>query len=66
MFGLTTATRIFVHTGATDMRMGFNGLYGLVQDVLRQDRLSGHLCLFSNRQRTRLQVMVLDGSGAMV
>ena len=63
MFGLTTATRIFVHTGATGMRMGFNGLYGLVQDVLREDPLSGHLFLFSNRQRTRLKVMVFDGSG---
>jgi len=66
MFGRTTATRIFFHTGATDMRMGFNGLCGLVHGVLREDPLSGHLFWFSNRQRTRLKVIVFDGSGLSV
>jgi transposase len=46
--------------------MGFNGLFGLVQDVLREDALSGHLFLSSNRQRTRLKEMVFDGSGLWV
>jgi transposase len=41
MFGLGTATRIYVATGATDMRMGFNGLYGLVANRLGSDPLSG-------------------------
>jgi hypothetical protein len=27
MFGFGPATRIYVATGATDMRKGFNGLY---------------------------------------
>lgn len=41
-------------------------MYGLVHDVLREDPLSGHLFLFANRQRTRLKVMVFDGSGLWV
>jgi transposase len=30
VFGLGAATRIYLAPGATDMRKGFNGLYGLV------------------------------------
>ena len=37
MFGVGAATRIYVATGATDMRKGFNGLYGLVRDQLLCD-----------------------------
>ena len=66
MFGLTTATRVFVATGATDMRKGFDGLFGLVRDTLGEDPLSGHLFLFANRQRTRLKILVWDGSGLWV
>jgi hypothetical protein len=34
MFGLGPATRIYVAVGATDMRKGFDGLYGLVRGKL--------------------------------
>ncbi|MBL8237421.1 MAG: IS66 family insertion sequence element accessory protein TnpB [Bryobacterales bacterium] len=66
MFGLTTATRVFVAPGATDMRKGFDGLFGLVRDLLGEDPLSGHLFLFANRDRTRVKVLVFDGSGLWV
>jgi transposase len=32
MFGLGPATRIYLAVGVTDMRKGFEGLYGLVRD----------------------------------
>jgi hypothetical protein len=44
------------------MRKGFDGLYGLVRDQLGQDPLSGHLFLFSNHSRSRLKILVWDGS----
>ena len=66
MFGLTTATRVFVASGATDMRKGFDGLFGLVRDALGEDPLSGHLFLFANRDRTRVKILVFDGSGLWV
>jgi transposase len=66
VFGLGAATRIYVATGATDMRKGFNGLYGLVRDHLLCDPLSGHLFLFSNSQRNRLRVLFFDGTGLWV
>ena len=48
------------------MRKGFEGLYGLVRDRLSCEPLSGHLFLFCNGQRNRLNVLVWDGSGLWV
>ena len=66
MFGVCAATRIYLAPGATDMRKGFNGLYGLVRDQLLCDPLSGHLFLFSNAQRNRLKVLFWDTTGLWV
>jgi transposase len=66
MFGLGAATRIYVATGATDMRRSFSGLHGLVAGRLKLDPLSGHLFLFANRHRDRLKILYFDGSGLWV
>jgi transposase len=60
MLGLGAATRIFVATGATDMRLGFNGLYALVAGKLQQNPQSGHLFLFANRRRDRMKILFFD------
>jgi transposase len=57
MLGLGAATRIFVATGATDMRLGFNGLYALVVGKLQQNPQSGHLFLFANSRRDRMKIL---------
>jgi transposase len=66
VFGLGAATRIYLAVGSTDMRKGFEGLYGLVRDQLGLDPLSGHLCLFCNKGRNRLKVLYWDGSGLWI
>jgi transposase len=66
VFGVGAATRIYLAPGATDMRKGVNGLYGLVRDQLLCDPLSGHLFLFSNAQRNRLKVLFWDTTGLWV
>jgi transposase len=66
VFGLGAATRIYLAPGATDIRKGFNGLYGLVRDQLLCDPLSGHLFLFSNAQRNRLKILFWDTTGLWV
>ncbi len=48
MLAIHSSMRIFVATDPTDMRKGFDGLYGVVTGVLEQDPLSGHLFLFLN------------------
>ena len=66
MFGIGPATRIYLAAGATDMRKGFDGLYGLVRDRLLCEPQSGHLFLFCNARRNRLKVLVWDGSGLWI
>jgi transposase len=66
MFGWGPATRIYLAAGATDMRKGFEGLYGLVREKLLLEPLSGHVFLFSNAQRNRLKLLFWDGSGLWV
>ncbi|MCC7518019.1 MAG: IS66 family insertion sequence element accessory protein TnpB [Verrucomicrobiae bacterium] len=66
MWSVSPATRIFVARGATDMRMGFNGLYARVKLALERDPMSGHLFVFCNRRRTRLKILYWDGSGLWV
>lgn len=56
-------TRIFLATGPTDMRKGFDGLSELVRQRIQGDPLTGHWFIFCNRRRNRLKVLFFDGSG---
>jgi transposase len=60
------ATRIFVATGVTDMRLGFDGLYALAAGKLQQNPQSGHLFLFSNKRRDRMKILFFDGNSLWV
>ncbi len=66
MLGLGAATRIYVATGATDMRLSFDGLYALAVGQLQEDPRSGHLFLFSNKRRDRMKVLFFDGNSLWV
>lgn len=66
MLSVSPATRVFVALNPVDMRRSFNGLYAQVQSVLKEDPLSGHLFVFTNRLRTRIKVIFFDGSGLWV
>jgi transposase len=54
MLTLPASVRVFVARGATDLRRSFDRLSAQVQEVMRQDPLSGHVFVFFNRQRTYL------------
>jgi transposase len=41
MLGIGAATRVYLANGATDMRKGFEGVFGIVRDRLLIDPLSG-------------------------
>ena len=66
VFGLGPATKIYLAVGATDLRKGFEGLYGMVKDRLGLEPLSGHLVFFCNGSRNRIKVLFWDGSGLWI
>ena len=55
--------RIYLCTGPTDMRKGFDTLAALVRDHLGHDPLSGHLFLFVGRGRDRIKILYWDTDG---
>ena len=66
MLTIGGATRVFLAVQPVDLRGSFNRLYGYVADVLRQDPKSGHWFVFTNKTRTRVKVLVYDGTGLWV
>jgi transposase len=57
---------VFVAVGATDMRLGMDGLDAIARSRLDLDPLSGHLILFRNRRGDRLKILMWDRSGYWV
>jgi transposase len=66
IFGTSRAVRVFARVGATDLRKGYNGLFGLVQTELGRDPLSGDLFLFVNRRRSSCKILTWDGTGLCI
>ena len=66
MIPLSPATRIYLASGATDLRKSFEGLSDLVAHQFQEDPLSGHLYVFTNRRKNRIKLLYFDGSGVWV
>lgn len=63
MMPVPAGTHVWLATGPTDMRKGFNGLALLVQEVLKRDPHGGHLFVFRGRRGDLLKVLWHDGQG---
>lgn len=63
MLTLSPAVRIYVATGATDLRRSIDGLAVVVREQFGLDPLAGHLFLFRNRRGDRLKILAWDRSG---
>lgn len=66
MLNVPTKVRIFLCRSAIDMRKGFDGLHGVVLEVLRQDPLSGDLFVFLNKRRDRVKLLIWEGDGMLI
>jgi transposase len=66
MIPLSPATRIYLASGATDLRKSFEGLSDLVAQQFKADPLSGHLYVFANRRKNRIKILYFDGTGVWV
>jgi transposase len=60
------AVRVFAYPAPADLRKGYDGLYGLVQNGLKCDPLSGDLFLFVNESRKMCKVLLWDGTGLCI
>jgi transposase len=66
ILGTTRAVRAFAYPRPTDLRNGYNGLFGLVKTGLVRDPLSGELFLFVNKRRDACKVLMFDGTGLCI
>ena len=66
MLTISPAVRIYVATGATDLRKSIDGLSALARERLARDPVSGHLFLFRNRRGDRIKILVWDHGGFWV
>jgi transposase len=57
MLNFSGQTKIFVHTGVTDMRKGFQGLSAIVREQFESDPTDGSLFIFINRRRDRMKLL---------
>ena len=63
MIALGSNTKVYLASGATDMRKAVNGLMVLVQDVLEADPFSSHLFVFCNRLRDKIKILYWHNNG---
>jgi len=60
---LPSSMRVFLAVETVDMRKSFDALALLVEHVLRQDPMSGHLFVFVGRRRHMVRVLHWDRTG---
>lgn len=63
MFLSSLPRRILAYSEPVGMRRSFDGLVGVVQNVLREDPLSGTLFVFFNRRGNYLNRVAWDRTG---
>ena len=63
MIAFPAGVRVWLATGHTDMRKGFDGLALMVQEKLKLDPHSGQLFVFRGRRGGLLKVLWHDGQG---
>ena len=63
MIPVPTGVRIWVATGATDMRKGMQGLALLVQESLGRDPFAGDVFVFRGRGGSLIKALWHDGVG---
>ena len=63
MIPVPTGVQVWLATGHTDMRKGFDGLALLVQETLERNPHNGHLFVFRGRRGSLIKVLWHDGQG---
>lgn len=63
MINIHASTRVFLCSQAIDMRLGFDGLAGMVKSYFSMNPACGHLFVFFSRRRDRMKLLFWDSEG---
>jgi transposase len=63
MIAVPSGARVWLATGLTDMRRGFDGLALQVQETLKRDPHCGHLFVFRGKRGDLIKILWHDGQG---
>lgn len=63
MLAITGEMRVFLKTGVTEGRLGYEGLRGLVSNAIREDARGGHLFVFCNGRANRVKLLWYHDGG---
>lgn len=63
MFALSSTLNYYFYHGPTDMRKGFDGLCGLVHEVLGRRPVSGEVFVFVNRGHDKIKLLHWEEGG---
>lgn len=63
MFGLSQNQRFFLFSQSVDMRKGFDGLSGIVQQQMGRNATSGDVYIFLGKRLDRMKLLVWEPSG---
>jgi transposase len=63
MIPVPSGVQVWLATGHTYMRRGFDGLALMVQETLKHDPHSGHLFVFRGRRGGLIKILWHDGQG---
>jgi len=66
MITLPRTVRVWAYGRPVDLRKGYNGLVGIVENDLRSDPMGGELYLFVNGKRTGCKVLLWERTGEML
>lgn len=66
MLGLSSKVRYHMCCSPVDMRNGFYGLAGIVNNYLNKDPLTGDVFVFINKSKTHIKLLYWDGDGYVI
>jgi len=55
--------KIYVRSGATDMRKSINGLVAIVEHEMKLDPMTGYMFLFSSKNRKKIKILFWEKNG---
>lgn len=63
MFALSSDLKFHLYNQPTDMRKSFDGLSGIIQNILGNNPQNGNVFMFINKERDKLKLLHWQGSG---